>query len=59
MVEPKTIRGYLSLLNKLECFIPTTMDGFDELPQEVQDDIKELTTFLCNIMSDINKNNLK
>jgi hypothetical protein len=59
MVEPKTIRGYLSLLNKLEHFLPTTMNGFDELPQEVQDDIKELTLFLSNIMSDINENNLK
>ncbi len=48
MKTPTTIRGYFSLMKKIELIDPTDLVGYDDLPQEIKDDISELSGNISN-----------
>lgn len=50
--EPKTIKGYISLLKFLEQINPAEMKGFDKLSKEKQE---ELMTNWCEFSNIINE----
>jgi len=56
MKLPKTIRGYLSFFDKIESdLIHSDIKGFDKLPKELQDDIREFDAAISNHFLDINE----
>lgn len=53
MKEPKTIKGYISMMKKIELMIPSCMNGFDDLPKDIQDDLNELSAAISNRINEI------
>lgn len=48
----KTIRGYLTLIKRVEQITPSCLKGFDNLDEETQELIKAMD---ANISNDINE----
>mgnify|MGYP003544424423 FL=1 len=41
-MQPKTLNGYIKLLDKVEHIIPSDMKGYDNLPKTLQDDLNTM-----------------
>jgi len=55
MKAPATIKGYLSIVNMLQTIPVSTLKGFDELPEDIQGDLLELTASIDNIINEWSK----
>lgn len=53
MNEPKTIKGYISLIKFIEKVTVSDKKGFDNLPQNQQDALIELSAAISNRIDDI------
>ena len=53
MKSPKTIKGYISLIKKIEKIIPSELDGFDDLNDYTQDLLTELSAAISNRINEI------
>lgn len=56
MKEPKTIKGYISLMRRVELLIPSLMNGYEDVDDISKGAIKELTGSISNCLADININ---
>jgi len=55
MKEPSTIKGFLSIMNKISTFTMSDKKGFDKLPHKKQQELLELVGAIENRMHDINQ----
>ena len=53
MKSPKTIKGYISLIKKIEKIPPSFLEGFDDLDDYTQDLIAELYAAISNRINEI------
>ena len=53
MNEPRTIKGYISLIKFIEKVTLFDKKGFDKLPQSQQDALLELSAAISNRIDDI------
>jgi len=53
MKKPTTIRGYISLMRKIEKFTVSDLKGFDKLSEKTKDDLGYLLGSISNIVNDI------
>ena len=50
-MQPKTLNGYIKLLDKVEHIIPSHMKGFDNLPKTLQDDLNTMQASISNFFN--------
>lgn len=48
MKHPKTIKGYIKLVRKLECIPLTFLKGFDKLTEQQKQQLYELSGSISN-----------
>jgi hypothetical protein len=53
MEKPKTIKGYITMMRKIETFTVSDLKGFDKLSQETKDNLGELLGSISNIVNEI------
>ena len=53
MKEPKTIKGYISIIKWIEKITITDKSGFDKLSKNQQDALLELSAAISNRIEDI------
>ena len=53
--NPKTIKGYISLIRKIELIDPKSLKGFDLLPKDEQEIIGILDADISNQINEIKK----
>ena len=53
MKEPKTIKGYISIIKWIEKIAITDKSGFDKLSKNQQDALLELSAAISNRIEDI------
>lgn len=53
MKKPKTIKGYISLMRKIEKFTVSDLKGFNELSDQTKEDLGNLLGSISNIVNDI------
>lgn len=53
MKEPKTIKGYISIIKWIEKITITDKSGFDKLSKKQQDALLELSAAISNRIEDI------
>jgi len=54
MKTPKTIKGYIKLLKKIEKISPQLLKGFEQLPVSEKEKIEILDAELSNLINEIN-----
>lgn len=55
MKEPKTIKGYISIIKWIEKITITDKSGFDKLSKSQQDALLELSAAISNRIEDIDE----
>lgn len=55
MKEPKTIKGYISIIRWIEKITITDKSGFDKLSKNQQDALLELSAAISNRIEDIDE----
>jgi hypothetical protein len=55
MKEPKTIKGYISIIKWIEKITITDKSGFDKLSKNQQDALLELSAAISNRIEDIDE----
>lgn len=55
MKEPKTIKGYISIIKWIEEITITDKSGFDKLSKNQQDALLELSAAISNRIEDIDE----
>jgi hypothetical protein len=51
---PTTIRGYVSMFRKIETnLMPSFMTGFDDLPEDLQKKMTDLSCYISNEFNEI------
>ena len=55
MRDPKTIKGYISLMRQVEMIIPYMLKGHDELPQNDKDILDDLSCSISNVFNEFGK----
>lgn len=51
--EPRTIKGYISLIKKIELIDPSSLKGFDKLSLEYQEILSFLSVDISNYINEI------
>ena len=57
MKEPKTIKGYISIIKWIEKITITDKSGFDKLSKNQQDALLELSAAISNRIEDLDAKN--
>lgn len=53
MENPKTVKGYISLIRKIELISPSELKGFDNLPEEYREILSYLSADISNHINEI------
>jgi len=51
--KPKTIRGYVNLIRKIELIDPSALKGYEKLSKKTKDEIGKLSAEISNIVNEI------
>ncbi len=58
MYEPTTVKGFITLMRRIELMIPESLKGFDDLSEDDKQYIRDMSSEISNHINEVEHNKI-